>query len=213
MLDLKFIRENPDKIKKALSDRSMELDIGVLLEIDTERRGLITEVEKLKAEKNKDTEQIAQLKQSGGDATEKIAEMKAVSQKIGEFDKKVGEIDKELAKIMLTIPNIPHNKVPVGAPDKFEIVSEWGKKREFSFEAKDHVALSEYLDVIDFARGAKLTGSHWVLYKGKGALLERALINFMLDIHTTKHGYREISPPFIVNRKSMTGTGQLPKME
>ncbi len=140
--------------------------------------------------------------------------MKTLSQKIKDMDSKVKDIDKKMAKILYNIPNIPHNSVPIGRDDKSnKIIREWGTKRRFDFKPQNHLYLAEYLDIIDFARGSKITGSNFPLYKGSGARLERALINFMLDLHTKRHGYKELWPPSLVNRSSMTGTGQLPKLE
>ncbi|MBN1793462.1 MAG: serine--tRNA ligase [Candidatus Omnitrophica bacterium] len=213
MLDLKTIRNNPDIVKKALKDRSLSLDIDSLLALDEKRREAITEVEQLKATKNKTTDEIAQLKLNKEDANAQIESTKLLSQKIGEIDKKVVEYDTIIAEIVLNIPNIPDSSVPVGTPEKNEIVRAWGKPKNFNFKPRNHIELAEAHRLVDFERAAKIAGSNFVSYRGKGALLERALINFMLDLHVKKHGYTEIFPPFLVNRKSMTGTGQLPKLE
>ncbi len=213
MLDIKFIRENPDKVKKAIKDRNLTLDIDILLKLDSERRGFISEVEKLKNRKNTTSDEIAKLLKEKKDAKGLISEMKIISQKIDEIDKKVGEIEQNLAKILYNIPNIPHISIPIGTADSNKIVRAVGEIKKFNFKPKTHTELSELLDIIDFPRASKIAGSNFVLYKKEGARLERALINFMLDIHTKKHGYKEVSPPFLVNRASMTGTGQLPKLE
>ncbi len=214
MLDIKFIRENTDKVKKAIADRGYKLDLDEFLNLDQERRKLLIEVEKMKQEKNVVSDEVGKLLKEKKDAKDKIANMKVVSQKIGEIDKKVEEIDQKLAKIAYIIPNIPHSSLPI-APDATgnKVVKEWGNKPVFDFKPREHAELAELLDIIDFPRAAKLSGGGFVLYKGIGARLERALINFMLDLHTKKHGYTEIFPPFLVNRQSMTGTGQLPKFE
>jgi len=216
MLDIKFIRENPEVVKKALKDRAMKLGIDEVLELDKSRRILLTEVEELKAKRNKESEEIGRLI-SKGQARDTIKikdDMKVISQKIKEIDSKVEEIYQKLSNLMLNIPNIPHNSIPVG-PDKTynKIIKQWGDAKPLDFKAKTHLELGEALGVLDFPRASKITGAGFALYKGAGARMERALINFMLDLHTKKHGYTEIFPPFLVNRASMTGTGQLPKLE
>ncbi len=214
MLDIKFIRENPDKVKKAIADRGQKLNLDELLTLDQERRRLLIEVEQLKNKKNVVSDEIGKMLKEKKDAKDKIAEMKVVSQKIDEIDKKVENIDQEIAKIIYIIPNIPHSSIPIGQdPSHNKVVKEWGNMPKFDFKPKDHAELIELLDIIDFPRATKITGTAFVLYKGMGARLERALINFMLDLHTKKHGYTEVFPPFLVNRASMTGTGQLPKLE
>lgn len=214
MLDIKFIRENPDKVKKAIADRGINLDLDEFLSLDIERRKLLVEVDELKHKKNVVSDEVGKLLKENKDAKGKISEMKVVSQKIDEIDKEVDEIDQKIAKIIYIIPNIPHISIPI-AKDATgnKVVREWGKIPKFDFKLKDHAELAGLLDIIDFPRASKITGSGFVLYKGLGARLERALINFMLDLHTKKHGYTEIFPPFLVNRASMTGTGQLPKLE
>jgi seryl-tRNA synthetase len=214
MLDIKFIRENPDVVKKAIADRGQKLNLDELLALDQERRKLLIEVEQFKHEKNKASDEVGRMLKEKKDAKEKIAKMKTVSQKIDEIDKKVEELDKKIAKIVYIIPNIPHYSIPVCPdPSGNKVVREWGNKPKFDFKPQDHTELAAQLDIIDFPRASKITGSAFVLYKGMGARLERALINFMLDLHTKKHGYTEVFPPFLVNRQSMTGTGQLPKLE
>ena len=214
MLDLKFIRENINVVKKSVKDRGMEVDLDKLLSLDSERRKLITEVEILKNKKNKASQEIGKVLREKKDASKLKEEMKAVSQKIKEIDQKVGEKDKNLGDLLLVIPNIPDSSVPVGPDKKYnKIVRKWGKSKKFSFKPRNHLELSKLLGIIDFAGASKITGTGFALYKGLGARLERALINFMLDLHTKKHGYIEVFPPFLVNRRSMTGTGQLPKLE
>lgn len=213
MLDMKFIRENPEKVKKALQDRNQELDIDELLKIDSHRRKIITEVEQLKNERNVVSDEIGRLKQQNQPVDDKLAAMRTVSQKIRDLDQKVDDFDRIMSAFLHIIPNIPHNSVPVGSPKENKMVKEWGKKKDLGFKALTHIELAEILDAIDFSRAAKITGSNFVIFKGQGARLERALINFMLDLHTKKHGYTEIWPPLLVNRESMTGTGQLPKLE
>lgn len=213
MLDIKVIRENPDAVKEALKNRNLKINIDELLSLDEERRKILVEVEDLKAQRNKANDEISRLMKEKKNAKEIIDKMKAVSQKIGEFDKKVGEYDEKIANFMYSIPNIPDKSVPVGSPQANKIAHSWGNPPKFSFTPRTHMEISEILDIISFGIAAKITGSNFVLFKGAGARLERALINFMLDLHINKHGYTEIFPPFLVNRRSMTGTGQLPKLE
>ncbi|MDD5236415.1 MAG: serine--tRNA ligase, partial [Candidatus Omnitrophica bacterium] len=208
MLDIKFIRENPQQVKDALKKRNLNLNLDQLIEIDNSRRKILLEVEELRAKQNKANDEIAALLKGKKDAKEKIASMKSISAEIDKREKELKKFDPEIDKILLTIPNIPHSSVPVGEPDKAEIVREWGKQRAFDFKPLTHIELAQHLDIVDFARGAKIAASNFILYKGWGAKLERALINFMLDLHTKKHGFTEIFPPFLVNRRSMTGTGQ-----
>ena len=214
MLDIKFIRENPEVVKKAIEDRAMKLDIDEVLRLDQKKRSLLIDVEELKHKRNVESEEIGKLAREGKDANKLKEYMKSVSQKIKEIDAKVEEIDQKLGILLLNIPNIPHNSVPIG-PDKTynKIIREWGKVKRFSFPVKTHIELGERLGILDFPASSKIAGAGFALYKGLGARLERALINFMLDLHTKKHGYAEIFPPFLVNRASMTGTGQLPKLE
>jgi seryl-tRNA synthetase len=213
MLDIKFIRENPEAVKKALRDRASKLNLDELLALDESRRRVLAELEELRSQRNKANDEISVFLKEKKDPQRKISSMKEISGKIGALETSVKEFETKLGQIVLTIPNIPHSSVPVGEPDKAQIVRSWGKIKEFSFKPVTHIELSQHLDIIDFARATKITGTNFVLYKGLGAQLERALINFMLELHTQKHGYTEVSPPFLVNRKSMTGTGQLPKME
>ncbi len=214
MLDIKLIRENPQRIKEALKNRNNNLDIDALLGLDQEWRALTKDAEELKRRRNTASEEIAVLVKENHDIKDKRAELRLVSQKTKEIDDKVGELRLKINEIMLNVPNIPHESVPVGknATANREIKT-WGMPKKLGFEAKTHIELGEKLDIIDFPRAAKITGSNFVLYKGLGARLERALINYMLGMHTQKHGFTEVSPPFIVNRASMTGTGQLPKLE
>jgi seryl-tRNA synthetase len=214
MLDLKFIRENIEIVKKSIKDRCMEVDIDRIITLDENRRSLIKELDKLRHKHKKENKEISKLKQEGKDIKGEIEKLKEVSDKINEKEKSLKEIENKLKDLLLNIPNIPHESVPVGANEKFnKVVRDWGKRKEFDFEPLTHIELSEHLDIIDFMRAARMTASHFVLFKGIGARLVRALINFMLDLHTKKQGYKEILPPLLVNRKSMSGTGQLPKLE
>jgi len=214
MLDLRFIRSNLDKVKDMLAKRGYDLDMSEFEELDKKRREIITEIESLRAKRNELNNQISQKKKKGEDADELIKEMKEVSLKIKDKEKKLPEIEEKFNQFLLLIPNIPHESVPVGKDENDnQVVRYWGKKPEFSFDPLPHWEIGEKLGILDFKRAAKLSGSRFALYRGAGAKLERALINFMLDIHTKEHGYTEILPPFLVNSNCMTGTGQLPKFK
>ncbi|NQS99561.1 MAG: serine--tRNA ligase [Candidatus Omnitrophica bacterium] len=215
MLDIKHIRENPDVIKVALKDRGLKLDLDVLLKLDAEKRKLTLEMEDLLHKKNRLSDQIAQVMVESKDkAKALIAESKSYSQKIAEIKAKVEEIQPKLANIVLNIPNVCHESVPIGSgPKDNKVVRSWGKRLKPKFKLRNHLEIAEHLGIIDFARATKITGSNFILFIGAGARLERALLNFMLDLHTKKHGYTEVLPPFLVNRASMTGTGQLPNLE
>jgi len=206
MLDIKFIRENPDTVKTAVKNRNLKLDINEVLDLDTERRKILVEAESLKAERNA-------ISKKGKPDKAIIDKMKILSQKVDDLDNKVEGIDKKIGNLLLYIPNIPHNSIPIGSPENNKEIKTWGNIRKFDFKPKTHMEIGEELDILDFPRSSKISGSGFCLFKGQGALLERALINFMLDLHTNHHGYKEIFPPFLVNRASMTGTGQLPKLE
>ena len=214
MLDIRFIREETDCVKNAVKNRNMAVDVDEILDIDEERRLLLGKVEVLKQKRNTASAEISRLKKDGGDADTLIGEMGSISQKIKELDEKLGGIDKKLRQKLLFVPNIPHKTTPIGKSEKDNIeIKKWGSIPKFDFTPKPHWEIAKHLDILDFERASKITGGHFPLYKGLGARLERALINFMLDIHTREHGYKEVSTPFIANRSSMTGTGQLPKME
>ena len=213
MLDAKFIRENPDKVKESLKKRKDPFDLDAFLSLDERRRGLLTQIEELRASQNKIDTQMKALLREKKDAKEKIEEAKQIKQKISDIDSDFKKIDEDFKDSLLKIPNIPDQAVPLGDESKNKIVKEWGKRREFGFKPLSHIELSQHLDIIDFKRAAKLTGSNFVLFKGAGARLQRALIDFMLDLHTKEHGYTEVWPPSLVNRQSMISTGQLPKLE
>ena len=213
MLDIKFIRENLGLVKESLKKRNLNLNLDNLMELDNSRRKVLLEAEDLRAKQNKANDEISALLKEKKDAKEKIAAMKLISAEIDKREEGLRGREAEINKILLTIPNVPHFSVPVGEADKAKIMRTWGEKRRFDFKPLSHIELCQHLDIVDFARAAKISASNFVLYKGWGAKLERALINFMLDLHTKKHGYTEVFPPFLVNRKSMTGTGQLPKLE
>lgn len=213
MLDLKFIREKLDLVKKSIADRGLKLDLDNLLKLDDSRRKVLNELEALRAQKNQANEEITALLKAKKNTQDKISSMKTIAEKIDNLEDKLKGINSELDKLLLLVPNIPHPSIPRGDASKKEIVRSGGSLRKFDFPPVTHIELSQHLDIIDFGRAAKITGSNFVLYKAWGAQLERALINFMLDLHTRRHGYTEVFPPFLVNRLSMTGTGQLPKLE
>ena len=214
MLDLRFIRTNLDKVKDMLNKRGYELDMSKFEELDKKRREMITEIESLRAKRNEINDQVSKRRKKGEDISELIDQMKTISSKIKEKEKELPKIEEEFHNFLLQIPNIPHESVPIGKDENDnQVVRYWGKKPEFSFKPLPHWEIGERLGILDFKRAAKLSGSRFALYKGAGAKLERALINFMLDIHTKEHGYTEVLPPFLVNSECMLGTGQLPKFE
>ena len=212
MLDMKFVRENPELVMEAVKRRNGNLDLTEFLELDKKRREITVQVETLKSERNTASQEIGKLKKAGQDATEQMAAVRALGDKIAEDDKELKEIEVRLKEILLTIPNIPADDVPVGADDSANpVVRTWGEPGKFEFEPKAHWDIGEGLNIIDFERGVKVSGARYIFYRGLGARLERAVISFFLDLHTEKHGYTEMFPPFIVNGASMQGTGQLPK--
>ncbi len=214
MLDIRTIREDPETVKERLSLRGIEVDIDGLLRLDKERRETIQEVERLKGRRNAVSQEIGRLKRDGGDTAALLKDMQGLSERIKELDIKLSEKTAAIEGMLLSIPNLPHQSVPVGEDEGQNLeVRRWGKIPDFGFEPKDHCEIGESLDILDFERGSKLAGARFALYRGAGALMERALINFMLDLHTGEHGYLEVLPPFMVNRRAMTGTGQLPKFE
>lgn len=214
MIDIKLIRNNPDILKKALLKRKENFDIDQILNLDEKRRQILFEVEQLKNKQNNASKMIPAYKKEGKDVSQLMEEMKSLSDKIKTLDAQVREIDDELNKLLLTIPNIPNSTVPDGDSDEDNVeIRKWGEPRNFDFEPKAHWELGEKLGILDSSAAAKVTGARFTFYKGLGARLERALMNFMLDLHTTKHGYTEVFPPFMVHRNSMIGTGQLPKFE
>ncbi|HIE44422.1 MAG TPA: serine--tRNA ligase [Candidatus Omnitrophica bacterium] len=214
MLDLRFIRENSERIKKALKDRGEKLSLEEILALDRERRDILKEVEELKHKKNIASEEIGKLVRDGKDVTAAKAEMKALAEKIKKLDGRVKEKGGKLSRLLLFLPNIPHSSVPVGEDEEDNKVNrEWGTIPQFNFTPKNHLEIAQNLRIIDFERASRIVGSNFPLYRDMGARLERALINFMLDLHTKEHGYTEIFPPFLANRRAMTGTGQLPKLE
>ena len=217
MLDLKFIRENPEAVKQGIKNKNEKDRVDEIISLDEKRRSLISKTDELKAKRNQVSQQVGQMKKAGQDASNIIAEMKKVSDEIALLDSQLKEVEANLEDILMFVPNMPHDSVPVGksAEDNKEMRQWLPEGFSFKNEEKllDHIELGKKLKILDFERGAKLSGSGFPLYIGKGASLERALINFMLDYHLEKHGYTEVLPPILVNRDSMKGTGQLPKME
>ncbi|MDI3548889.1 MAG: seryl-tRNA synthetase [Halanaerobiales bacterium] len=212
MLDLRFVRENTDIVAKALEKRGMDISLEQFKKLDEERRKILHEAEQLKHKRNVVSDKIGQLKRAGEDASGMIEEMKDVSDRIKRYDERLREIEGDLYQILLGIPNIPNEDVPVGKDEEDNLeIRRWGKPRKFDFDFKPHWELGEKLDILDFERGSKVTGARFTFLKGAGARLERSLINFMIDLHVKEHGYTEIFPPFMANSDSMTGTGQLPK--
>jgi seryl-tRNA synthetase len=216
MLDLQRIRDNPEAIKQAAINKKNPVDIDALIKLDAGRRETIKQVEELKGLRNKKSPEIAALKKAGKneEAAALMEEMKGVSEKIKELDARQNAAEEQVRSIMIWVPNVPHDSVPHGdsAADN-AVVATHGDPMPFDFEPKDHLQLGAALDIIDFTRGAKISGAGFPVYKGHGALLERALINFMLDTHVRENGYCEIFPPFLVNGESLFGTGQLPKSQ
>ena len=215
MLDIKYLRNNFDEVKAKLQQRGENLeDFGKFEELDKRRRELLIESENLKSKRNEVSQKIAEMKKEKKDAQDLIVQMREVGSQVKKLDDELRGIEEELDRILLSIPNIPHESVPVGETEDDNVEArKWGEVREFKFEAKPHWDVATELGILDFERAAKVTGSRFVFYKGLGARLERALINLMMDLHMDEHGYTEMIPPFLVNRASMTGTGQLPKFE
>ncbi len=214
MLELKFIRNNIEFLEEMLKNRGSSDTLSEFEQLDAERRDLLTKVETLKHKKNNASAEVARKKQAKEDCNDIIAEMGLVSKEIKEIESKLVNIDGDITKIQLNLPNVPHESTPLGKSEDDNVeIRTWGTPKTFNFEPKAHHELGENLDILDFERGAKLSGSRFVVYKGFGAKLERALINFMLDLHTNEHGYTELLTPILVNRDIMEGTGQLPKFE
>jgi seryl-tRNA synthetase len=212
MLDMQRIRENPDAIIQAVNNKKSPVEIATLLSLDQKRKNIIQEVEQLKNVRNENSQEVARRKKEKVDAADLIESMKQVSDKIKDLDIEQKKIEDEMYAIQIKIPNVPHNTTPHGSSEKDNVVvSQWGTKPEFNFKPKDHSEIGTHLNIIDFPRGAKVSGAGFPVLKGMGALLDRALINFFLDTHTQKNGYTEIFPPFLVNEASLFGTGQLPK--
>ena len=214
MLELKFMRENVEMLKEMLKNRNSNIDMDAFVALDAKRREVLSEVETLKRDRNNVSAEIANLKKEKKDASHLIEKMGGVSSKIKELDAELVEIDEEIKNIQMTIPNVYHPSTPIGPnEDSNKEIRRWGEPRKFDFEPKAHWDIGEDLGILDFERGAKLSGSRFVLYRGAAARLERALISFMLDTHTLEHGYTEHITPFMVKAEVCEGTGQLPKFE
>jgi len=213
MLDIRYIRENLDEAERRLATRGGTACLDGFRELDEERRRLLYGNETLKAERNRVSDEIGKVKDKS-QVQDQILQMRAVSQKIKEQDEELKQLDEKLQSLLMTVPNLPHSSTPIGASENDNVVVRtWGDPAQPGFTARPHWEIGESLGILDFERGAKITGARFTLYRGAGARLERALINFMLDLHTGDHGYEEMLPPFLVNRESMTATGQLPKFE
>ncbi len=213
MLDIKFIRENVSLVKEALQAKRVSFDLQGFLSLDEERRHIIQKIDELRNKKNIANNQIKNILKEKKDPSSKIEEMKEVSKELDRLNEEFKGIKERFNKALLNIPNIVHPSVPRGDASCNKIVKEWGEIKEFGFKPLTHIEISEHLDIIDFKRASKICGANFSLFKGRGARLVRALVNFMLDIHTTEHNYIEVFPPYLANRSSMTSTGQLPKLE
>ena len=215
MLDIKRIRANLDEVKAAMAKRGEnDFNLDEVIELDKKRRDLLQEVEQMKNEQNTVSREIPKLKKEGKDVSEIMIKMRDLSVAIKDLDEQIKKTEDRLEYVLLRIPNVPHPDVPQGDTEECNVeIRKWLKPTEFDFEPKPHWDVATNLNIIDFEAASKITGARFALYRGPGARLERALINFMLDLHTEKHGYTEILPPFMVNRNSMIGTGQLPKFE
>jgi len=212
MLDIKFVRDNPEKVQEALKNRGNSMSLDGFLELEKERRQILGEVETLKSKRNAVSQQISVMKKNKENADDLVLEMRQVGEEISKLDARLKEVETSLKDIMLSIPNVPNEVVPVGKDENDNPeIRRWGEYPKFDFEPKAHWDLGENLGILDAERAAKVTGARFTFYKGLGARLERAIINFMLDLHTGEHGYTEMLTPFMANKESMTGTGQLPK--
>ncbi len=214
MLEAKYIRDHLEEVQARLASRGQTISLDRFVEIDTDRRKMVQEWERLRSLQKKVSDEVSRRKREGQDAADLISEMKKVSQELKDLDNVVQEKEKSLQEFLMIVPNLPHSSVPIGkdSSDNDE-VRQWGEIPRFDFKPKPHWDLGEELGILDFKSGAKIAGARFTLYWDLGAKMERALINFMLDLHTREHGYREVLPPFMVNRTTMTGTGQLPKFE
>jgi seryl-tRNA synthetase len=214
MLDIKYLRQNIDFVRQKMDERGQKIDFNRFIDLDAKRRDILQAVETLRNERNSVSKEIGELKKKKADASTLIEKMSNVSAKIKEYDESLRVTEEELNAFVMVVPNVQHESVPQGhGSEDNPIVRSWGEKPVFSFEPKQHFELGESLNILDFARGAKITGARFTVYRGTGAQLERALFNFMLDLHVEKHGYTEVLTPFMVNAESMTGTGQLPKFK
>jgi seryl-tRNA synthetase len=214
MLDVKLLREDLMRVKERMSTRGTEIDWDEFVLLDRERRDAVSNLERLKEQKNRLSGEIGKLKKTGADASALMREVETLNAAIRDGEAPLADVEKRFEALMLRLPNLPHPAVTVGGgPEDNREIRRWGEPPQFDFAPKNHWDIGEELGILDFARAAKLSGARFALYRGAGAQLERALINFMLDLHTREHGYKEILPPFLVTREVMTGTGQLPKFE
>ncbi|MEN6509491.1 MAG: serine--tRNA ligase [Smithella sp.] len=214
MLDIKYLRQNIDLVRQKMNERGQKIDFDRFLGLEAKRRDILQSVESLRNERNSVSKQVGELKKKKEDASALIEKMGDVSARIKEYDESLRVTEEELNAFVMIVPNIQHESVPQGSSSEDNTVMRtWGEKPVFNFEPKQHFDLGENLNILDFARGAKITGARFTLYRGAGAQLERAITNFMLDLHTGNHGYTEVFTPFMVNAESMTGTGQLPKFK
>jgi seryl-tRNA synthetase len=214
MLDVKLLRKDLDRVKKELEKRGRPIAFDAWISQDVERRNLLVQRDELRRQQRLASDKIGELKRMGKPFNEFLNDQKSISDRIKELEDRLEQVEKSLNDFLLTVPNLPHSSVPVGKNEtENREVSRWGSAPSFNFQPKPHWELGESLDILDFKRAAKIAGSRFTLYKGLGARLERAVINFMLDLHTKEHGYMEVLPPFLANRSSMTSTGQLPKFE
>ncbi len=212
MFDIHLIREDIDRVRQGLTAKFVKIDLSEIVELDQQRRKILTQADELRAEQNRASDAIGILMREKKDAGAQIEAVKTIKAQIDELQEPLKTIEQRLDQILIAIPNLPHESVPVGGMDANTVVRSWGDPKKMDFKPKTHIEIAEDLDIIDFERAAKISGSNFIVYKGAGARLERALFNFMLDLHTSEHGYKEIFPPFLVNTASMIGTGQLPKM-
>jgi seryl-tRNA synthetase len=214
MLDIRLLRDDLEQVKTRMATRGVKIDWGEFLSLDRQRRDALSRLEKLKEQKNRLSGEIGNLKKSGADATGLMREVEQLSQQIRDSERPLAEVEERFEQFMLTVPNLPHISVKVGKDsDDNREIRRWGAPPKFNFPARNHWEIGEELDILDFQRAAKLAGARFVIYKGAAARLERALINFMLDLHTGEHGYKEIIPPILAKRAALTGTGNLPKFE
>ena len=214
MLDIRYLRQNIDFVRQKMEERGQKIDFGRFLDLDAKRRDILQAVETLRNERNSVSKEIGELKKKKADASALIEKMGNVSTKIKEYDESLRVLDEEINAFVMIVPNVQHESVPMGhGSEDNKVVRTWGEKPVFNFEPKQHFELGESLNILDFARGAKITGARFTVYRGAGAAMERALVSFMLDLHVEKHGYTEVLTPFMVNAESMTGTGQLPKFK
>jgi seryl-tRNA synthetase len=214
MLEIKYLKQNIEFVRQKMDERGQKIDFDRFIELDAKRRDILQAVETLRNERNSVSKEIGELKKKKADASALIEKMGNVSAKIKEYDESLRVTEEELNAFVMIVPNIQHKSVPQGhGSEDNKVVRSWGEKPVFSFEPKQHFELGESLNILDFARGAKITGARFTVYRGAGAAMERALVSFMLDLHVEKHGYTEVLTPFMVNAESMTGTGQLPKFK